>query len=98
MSQHQLSTEVFVRHLLIFIVTALALVLANSVASATYAGERVQVALSSSESASFDTQLNEAKMNIQQYAEDQIWLYSVTQQEGSFDTQLNQALNQIRKN
>jgi hypothetical protein len=45
---------------------------------------------------SFDTQLNEARQKIQQYADDQVWLYSVTKQEGSFDTQLNGALLNIR--
>lgn len=47
---------------------------------------------------SFDTQLNEAQNRIRQYADDQIWMYSVTKQEGSFDTQLNQALSTIRNN
>ena len=47
---------------------------------------------------SFDTQLNEAQRSIRQYADDQVWLYSVTKQEGSFDTQLNEALSTIRKN
>lgn len=98
MSQHQLSTEAFVKHILIFIVSALALILTNTVVSATYAGAQAQGTPLSSEKVSFDTQLNEAKRGVQQYADDQIWLYSVTKQEGSFDTQLNQALGQIRKN
>lgn len=46
---------------------------------------------------SFDTQLNEARHKIQQYADDQIWLYSVTLQAGSFDTQLNEALSKLRQ-
>jgi hypothetical protein len=48
--------------------------------------------------ASFDTQLRAAQHTIQQYADDQVWLYSVTEQEGSFDAQLNEALNKIRNN
>jgi hypothetical protein len=53
---------------------------------------------SSSPSASFDTQLREAQLSIQQYADDQVWLYTVTKQEASFDSQLNEALTKIRNN
>ncbi len=53
--------------------------------------------MAAEQTASFDTQLNEAKLKIQQYADDQVWLYSVTKQEGSFDTQLNEARTKIGK-
>jgi hypothetical protein len=98
MTQQQMSTENFVKHILVFVLGVLALVLANSVVSATHVKSASAPAAYTPVSSSFDTQLNAAKKSIQQYADDQVWLYTPTKQEGSFDTQLSQALNQIRKN